>query len=342
MAVTIKMISEVSGVSRGTVDRVLNNRGRVHPETAELVQSVAKKLGYKPNKAGKALAARKKAYVIGVLLTAKGVPFFDEVIAGIKSAQEELAEYGVSIVIETIKGYSPAVQLSALQKLNQKVNAIIFNPINEGSIAEKMQQFWQENIPVVAINTNIENVQKLCYVGSNYYKSGETAAGMMRILLGNKAGTLAILSGSNEIAGHNQRIEGFSNIISSKCENSAIQDIRYTEDDDETAYTQAMECFNAHPGINGIYIAAAGTQGVCKAIVQHFPQGKLPFVVCSDLTPANAQLMQKGIIHAAVCQQPFSQGYEAVRKIFDYLITPGETPDFIVENEIKIPENSYS
>ncbi|MGI6577937.1 MAG: LacI family DNA-binding transcriptional regulator [Eubacteriales bacterium] len=30
MSVTIKKIAEVSGVSRGTVDRVLNNRGNVH------------------------------------------------------------------------------------------------------------------------------------------------------------------------------------------------------------------------------------------------------------------------------------------------------------------------
>lgn len=161
-------------------------------------------------------------------------------------------------------------------------------------VYRRIGQFWQENIPVVAINTNIENVQKLCYVGSNYTKSGETAAGMMRLLARNTAGKLAILSGSKEIAGHTQRIEGFSNIITSKCENCAIQDIRYTEDDDETAYTQAMECFNAHHrSINGIYIAAAGTKGFARLLCSIFHKGKLPFVVCSDLTPANAQLMQK-------------------------------------------------
>ena len=35
--VTIKKIAELCGVSRGTVDRVLNGRGRVKPETAENV-----------------------------------------------------------------------------------------------------------------------------------------------------------------------------------------------------------------------------------------------------------------------------------------------------------------
>ena len=35
MAVTIQQIAEQAGVSRGTVDRALNHRGRINPEVAE-------------------------------------------------------------------------------------------------------------------------------------------------------------------------------------------------------------------------------------------------------------------------------------------------------------------
>ena len=76
MSVTIKQISELCGVSRGTVDRVLNNRGKVKPETEQKVREVADRLGYTPNMAGKALAARKRDLVIGVALVAKGNAFF--------------------------------------------------------------------------------------------------------------------------------------------------------------------------------------------------------------------------------------------------------------------------
>ena len=41
MRVTIRQIAEESGVSRGTVDRVLNNRGKVRPEVEERVRKVA-------------------------------------------------------------------------------------------------------------------------------------------------------------------------------------------------------------------------------------------------------------------------------------------------------------
>ena len=57
---TIKEIAELAGVSRGTVDRVLNNRGSVHPATAALVKEIARRLDYKPNPAGIALAAQRR------------------------------------------------------------------------------------------------------------------------------------------------------------------------------------------------------------------------------------------------------------------------------------------
>ena len=41
---TIKEIAALAGVSRGTVDRVLNDRGAVNPETAEKIRKIAKEL----------------------------------------------------------------------------------------------------------------------------------------------------------------------------------------------------------------------------------------------------------------------------------------------------------
>ena len=63
---TIKEIAAIAGVSRGTVDRVLNNRGSVNPDTARKINEVAKALDYRPNKAGLVLAAQKKKLKLGL------------------------------------------------------------------------------------------------------------------------------------------------------------------------------------------------------------------------------------------------------------------------------------
>lgn len=72
---TIKDIAALAGVSRGTVDRVLNNRGSVNPATAEKINEIAKALDYKPNKAGLALAAQKRSWKLGVILFSTDNPF---------------------------------------------------------------------------------------------------------------------------------------------------------------------------------------------------------------------------------------------------------------------------
>ena len=46
---TIRQIAELAGVSVGTVDRVLHNRGRVSPEALAAVQAVLDKQSYKYN-----------------------------------------------------------------------------------------------------------------------------------------------------------------------------------------------------------------------------------------------------------------------------------------------------
>ena len=46
MAVTIQQIAERAGVSRGTVDRALNHRGRINPEVAENICRLAEEMGY--------------------------------------------------------------------------------------------------------------------------------------------------------------------------------------------------------------------------------------------------------------------------------------------------------
>ena len=67
MVVTIQDIAEEVGVSRGTVDRVLNHRGRVSKETEQRVLEVAGRLGYQKSMAGTALAARRKKLQLGFI-----------------------------------------------------------------------------------------------------------------------------------------------------------------------------------------------------------------------------------------------------------------------------------
>ena len=74
MAVTLAEIAALAGVSRGTVDRALNDRGRVDPKVAARVRRIAAERGYRPNRAGRMLARAKNPIRIFPVPTAKHHP----------------------------------------------------------------------------------------------------------------------------------------------------------------------------------------------------------------------------------------------------------------------------
>ncbi len=339
MAVTIKQIAELSGVSRGTVDRVLNNRGRVKPETEKLVRKVAKELGYEPNMAGKALAAIKKNFMIGIILSSEGNEFFDDVISGMRQAEREAAAYGIQVIMKTMKGYHAPTQLSLIKELEPLVHLLILQPINDEGIAEKINALAERGIRVITVNNDIENSSRLCYVGSDYFKSGQTACGCLGLLTKGKA-QVGIATGSVKILGHNQRILGFNQIIKNKYKELAIVDIIETNDDDEQGYEQTLKMLREYPKIDALYIVAAGVAGVCQAVLESGKADNMDIVAC-DITPAVLKLIEKGIIKATICQQPYIQGYQSLITAVEYLVH-GTVPNqecIIINSEIKIPEN---
>ncbi len=158
---TIKEIAALAGVSRGTVDRVLNNRGSVNPITAEKVREIAKALNYKPNKAGLALAAQKKKVKLGVILFSTDNPFFADVLKGVNEKAQDLAGYNCTVLVKQIP-INVDAQLRAIDELLQEeVSGIALAPQNDDRIRLRINTLYEQGIPVVTLNTDIENQNAL-------------------------------------------------------------------------------------------------------------------------------------------------------------------------------------
>ena len=69
--ITIIDVARKAGVSKGTVDRVVHNRGEVSKKSAEKVKKAIEELRYQPNLYASLLAS-KKAHVIACLLPTFG------------------------------------------------------------------------------------------------------------------------------------------------------------------------------------------------------------------------------------------------------------------------------
>ena len=85
---TLRDVSEASGVSEMTVSRVLRNKGDVSEATRKKVQDAAKRLGYVPNKIAGALASQ-RVNLVAVVIPSLGNMVFPEVLRGISDTLED-------------------------------------------------------------------------------------------------------------------------------------------------------------------------------------------------------------------------------------------------------------
>ena len=338
---TIKDIADLAGVSRGTVDRVLNHRGSVNPQTAKKILEIADKLNYKPNRAGLVLAAQKKNIRLGVILFGKGNPFFDDVVKSIRQKEEELACYHCRILLKWTD-VDVDEQLAAIDELlAEGVSGIAISPANDPMLAQRINELADRDIPVVTLNTDITGCRRLAFVGSNYYQTGATAAGLMRLMAGHNRAPIhvGIISGSYKILCHTERIEGFKNAIL-KDDRFHIEDTIVNDEDDSVSYERTLHLLQEHPGINALYFAASGISGGCKAALDT-GRARDMTIITYDAVPSTCRLLEEDVISATICQQPEVQGRLPLEILFNYLAA-GEGPKTDVNYttvDIRIKEN---
>lgn len=335
---TIKEIANLAGVSRGTVDRVLNHRGSVNPQTEQRILEIVQKLDYKPNKAGIVLAARKKNLKLGVVLLGLGTVFYDEILVGVRDKERELSDYNCSVLIRQTD-YDLSQQLNAIDELIEEgINGLAISPYNDNAIREKIDELYELGIPVVTLNTDIENSKRISYIGCHFYRSGETAGGLMRLMTHGLV-RVGIVSGSQNILCHTERIAGFCRVISA-FDNIQVVDTINNNDDEDESYALTASLLARHPEINALYFTAGGVYGGCRAVMDSGRHNTIT-IITYDMVNTTREFIEKGLIAATICQQPFLQGSKPLAILFTYLTT-GEFP--AVENDyvnidIRIKEN---
>lgn len=336
---TIKEIAALAGVSRGTVDRVLNHRGSVNPATAEKIEKIAKELDYKPNVAGLVLAAQKKRLKLGVILFSPENPFYIDVLEGVNEKAEELAGYNCTVLVRQI-AYGVEAQLHAIDELvAAEVNGIALAPYNDERVRKRINELYNQGIPVVTLNTDIENSKRIAYVGSHYNKSGATAAGLLHLMTNGQV-NVGIITGSSNILCHTERIAGFTETLKPYRDSVHITEIIEVHDDEIESYEKTTQLLTAHPEINALYFAAGGVYGGCRSVTALGRQDKIR-IIAYDMVPTTKELMRKGTIAAVICQQPKVQGSKPLSLLFTYLTT-GDLPEKehnYVAVDIRIREN---
>lgn len=164
-SLTLRDVSEASGVSEMTVSRVLRNRGDVSETTREKVLQAARTLGYVPNKIAGALASQ-RVNLVGVVIPSLSNMVFPEVLTGIS---EVLEDTGLQPVVG-VTHYAPDREESVLyEMLSWRPSGLIVAGLEHSAAARSMME--AAGIPIVEI-MDIDGTPVDSAVGISHRRAG--------------------------------------------------------------------------------------------------------------------------------------------------------------------------
>ena len=166
---TLRDVSEASGVSEMTVSRVLRGRGDVSEPTRVRVLEAARALGYVPNKIAGALASQ-RVNLVGVIIPSLSNMVFPEVLTGVS---EVLDDTGLQPVVG-VTNYSPEREEHVLyEMLSWRPSGVILAGLEHTEAARAM--LAQAGIPIVEI-MDIDGAPVDSAVGISHRRAGRQMA----------------------------------------------------------------------------------------------------------------------------------------------------------------------
>lgn len=321
--IRIKDIAQLAGVSVGTVDRVLHNRGRVSDDALKKVLSVLDQIDYKPNLIARTLGANKTYRIAALIPNPDQDPYWASSKSGISQAEAEWLRYGVSVQPYFFNLYDKdAFKEVAERVMNASPDGILIAPIFYHETLPFFETFKQRGIPFVLFNTNIHEVDALCFIGQNLYQSGKLGAELMHMAQTGASGSLAVLH-VNEDLGNSvhlaEKEKGFREYFEEKSHPGfKVKTLNLTNPESPEFENQLSELLSDKE-LKGLFVSTSKATSTVASVLEK--RGRLDVkVIGYDMLEENIRWMKKGVINFLINQNPKRQAFLGINHLVGELI----------------------
>ncbi|MBY3036099.1 LacI family DNA-binding transcriptional regulator [Rhizobium laguerreae] len=308
MKVTLKDVASQAGVGTATVERVLNGRGGVRPETVEKVFLAARRLEYRQSLP----VAHRGMIRIEVILVRPETSFYSRLNRAFERIAASLDD---SIVVHRtfVRENEPAQFARYIANPTARRSALIVVAPDHADVVTSVRKAAGLGIPVVQIMTR--PAPELPYVGIDNYAAGRTAAHYMSGMLARRPGSFVALCHSGAYENHKERIRGFSNYLADNASNEGSNEHRFLEvmfdlDDEHNAIELLQAALRREPGIIGVYSAGGDNKGVARVLEAN--KAGRPFWVGHELTGETQDYLSRGIMSIVLDQAPEVQARRSI------------------------------
>jgi len=319
--VGIKEIAKELGLSIGTVDRALHNRGRISAETRDRVLKMVQDVGYRPNLAARSLKSPKPLR-ISIHLPAEVASFYEAIREGVCS---EAARYESAVELcfrtHTVLGQGETELFDLALADGSK--GLILAPGHPRSLLPWLKMAADRRMPVVCVATEAVDGACLSMVCADARASGAIAAEFLGRIV-HPGGDVAEVFRDPSPVDHTEKLRGFENGLAKYGPHLHICAVIETHDNEKQAYRSALDLYRNMPRMRAIYVNTANSVGVIRAAAEADPQCRVA-IVTTDLFPELVEPLRSGRILATIHQHPKRQGRIAFEVLNRYL-TQGTVP----------------
>ncbi|MDB5141820.1 MAG: substrate-binding protein [Mucilaginibacter sp.] len=319
----IKDIAIKAGVSTGTVDRVIHNRGRVAPDVQKRVLEILKEMNYEPNLIARALGSKKEHRIAALIPDPTFDPYWLGPKEGIKKAEAGVKQYGVSIQQFVFNPYDVVSYIEQAKLVTKaQPDGIFLSPIFYRDTIPFFKEWQDKNIPFVLFNTQITESGALSYVGQDSYQSGLLAGKLVHYGQPQPC-TIMILHIDEEIsnAAHLAKKEqGFRDYFKQNSLDGQYKIITVElNGSDQPGFTDHLfSIIKSKPNLQSIYITTSKSYEIALCLEQ---RDITPIkLVGYDLLPKNIDYLNKGAISFLINQNPKGQGYWGIHQLVNHLV----------------------
>lgn len=310
---TTKDLAKAAGVSRATVDRVLNERPGVTQDTVDRVHKAIEALGFERNIQAANLA-KSQSYRFIFALPRSGDQFLQEIIKRIEEAGTLFASDHIRCDVHQIDENDPhsiASYLSSLDKA-QVAGVAIMAP-ETPQVRDAIRRLQERGVAALPFISN-QTTMDANWVGIDNRAAGATAGLLMGQFIGQTSGAIMVIAESMQSRDSLERRLGFDQEINDGFPQLRALPSLETYANEDRARTIITASLRANPDISGIYIMASEARSPLS-ILKDLQLAPSIVKIAHERTPFTEHALKGRALNGVIAQDPGHLVRSAIRRL---------------------------
>lgn len=312
------------GVSRATLDRVMNNREGVGAKKRQEVLAAIKELGYKPNITGKMLSMQNRTS-IGIIIGADKTPedgrVFEIIYQSMLKCSEGLKTSGVRFVYRRMVSGEVEEQIRIIEEMageGMKGIALAFRKRTK-ELYDTIEKYQKKGIQFVPyFNTLVgpdTDLKFQCYLETDQVREGRIAASLLARFIGGK-GKVALISGLEENYAHQLRVDSAYGLLNDKYSEIDVLPIYRNCYPETEAKKLCREILTENPDLRGM-IVSCGFFGAITSCIEEMGKKDQISVILFDITKKAKEDLGNDRCDAIIGIDLKRLGYNTIKVIYE-------------------------